>query len=81
MLILNKITTFAIMKKSALKTKENALRIWRFISPIADLPLVYAGVVLLLIHYFLHSTSNVLLCLAIVFEVIGTVAHYAKIRH
>ncbi len=47
---------------------------------IVGLPLVYAGVILLALHFFLRLDSNALLLTALAAEVIGIVGHYLKVR-
>ncbi len=51
-----------------------------YIRAAVGLPLMYLGVVLLLLHFLLHTASNGLLIAAIVLELIGVVAHYYKVR-
>ncbi len=51
------------------------------VNNILGLPLVYLGILLLLLHFFLHLSSNILLILALVLEIIGVVGHYWKVKH
>ncbi len=57
---------------------RNKLR--RMIRKSAGLPLVYLGVVLLLLHFLLRPESNVPLCIALALEAAGIVSHYRDIR-
>ena len=52
-----------------------------FRSPIIGLPLLYFGVLLMVIHFVFHLSSNLLLTLALTLEIVGVVAHYYKIKH
>ncbi|MCD7713867.1 MAG: hypothetical protein LUI08_02905 [Prevotella sp.] len=45
------------------------------------LALFFIGLALLVVHFLAHSTSNILLIVAIVLEISGLILHYRKIAH
>jgi len=52
-----------------------------FHSPIIGLPLLYLGVLLMVVHFVFHLSSNIILFTAVVLEILGVTAHYYKIKH
>ena len=64
-----------------MKAREILSRIYRKATPIVGLPLLYAGVAMLVFLFFTRSTSNLLMTVAILLEIIGATAHYWKIKH
>lgn len=64
-----------------MKVKDVLSRIRKPATFVVGLPLMCIGVLLLALHYLLHSTSNSLLVVALLLEIIGISAHYWKIKH
>ncbi len=59
-----------------------SLKLNRYFSSNQDgLALFFIGLALLAVHFFAHSTSNIILVAAIVLEISGLVLHYRKIAH
>jgi len=52
-----------------------------FSSPIFGLPLLYIGVILMVVHFAFHLNSNTVLCVAICLEIIGVASHFYKLKH
>ncbi len=63
------------------ETKMKEKKVLRYAGALFGLPLLYAGVALLLLHFFLHSRSNALLCIAVAMEIVGVTVHYYKVKH
>jgi len=63
------------------KTKDLYARIWRLVSPIAGLPLLYIGAAILALHFFLNMESNAVMVLALTLEIVGIICHCLRIRH
>ena len=64
-----------------MKAKTLLSRIRKPATAVIGLPLMYIGVLLLILHYLLHSTSNVMMVIALTLEIVGATAHYWKIKH
>ncbi len=64
-----------------MKAKTLLSRIRKPATAVVGLPLMYIGVFLLVVHYLLHSTSNVMMVIALILEIVGATAHYWKIKH
>lgn len=64
-----------------MKAKTLLSRIRKPATAVVGLPLMYIGVLLLILHYLLHSTSNVMMVIALILEIVGATAHYWKIKH
>ena len=64
-----------------MKAKTLLSRIRKPATAVVGLPLMYIGVFLLILHYLLHSTSNVMMVIALILEIVGATAHYWKIKH
>ncbi len=63
-----------------MKAKSLLSRIRKPATAVVGLPLMYIGVLLLILHYLLHSTSNILMIVALILEIVGATAHYWKIK-
>jgi hypothetical protein len=56
-------------------------RICSMAAPIVGLPLLYVGAVMLIVLFFTHHTTNTLMIIAVLLEIIGATAHYMKIKY
>lgn len=63
-----------------MKGKTILSRISKPTTAVVGLPLLYIGVILLILHFLLHSTSNMLMIVALILEIVGATAHYWKIK-
>ncbi len=63
-----------------MKGKTILSRISKPATAVVGLPLLYIGVILLILHFLLHSTSNTLMIVALILEIVGATAHYWKIK-
>ena len=50
-------------------------------APIVGLPLLYVGAAMLVVLFFTHHTTNTLMIIAVLLEIIGAMAHYMKIKY
>lgn len=50
-------------------------------APIVGLPLLYVGAAMLIVLFFTHHTTNTLMIIAVLLEIIGATAHYMKIKY
>lgn len=69
------------MNKTSRKTLNIIQKGWHFTNPLIGLPLLYIGTTLLVLHYFLQSSSNIVLIIALILDVVGIIAHYWKIKN
>ena len=68
------------MNKTSIKKLNFIQKAWHYTNPIIGLPLLYIGTILLVLHYFLQLSSNIILIIAIVLDTVGIIAHFWKIK-